>query len=382
MARTGLRLEHVTRDSIVLSSFVPPLGLVDNLDLDWRIYVLRCKPQVLNGGFTWYVGLVPAKDVVSRMAAHAAGAASDFTAANPPILVEFIHPAPSPAAEAYLFFAMNSKLSEAAIEGGRLGGWVQTRPKPSQLCRLLLKEQKRMIDGSCIACGDSWHSARDKRCPRKMNPESVPFACSVCQSSIHVTALGATTAQADAEGKSNANAGSSDQPVAKKPPSTAPLRETAVGSFANNKRPSDRPLPISGSSVAKVQKVSARKIPEVSICGHSYTTLSGYFGKDPNGRQRKAIALACGANAVELRNGNSQTLSIREFLVTPPKLARELLPGRVNMPSKWHKTACLSLDKHNPKDSYVELQRPGEIHACRHVLWRVEDLRGYDRAHQ
>ena len=111
-----MTLEDVTHESKFLGSFVPSLGLVGDIDSDWLVYVLRCRPQILGGSFTWYVGLVPADEdaVTQRMIGHKAGTAAGFTAANPPIHVELIHHVANPAAEAYVFFALMSKLPEGA----------------------------------------------------------------------------------------------------------------------------------------------------------------------------------------------------------------------------------------------------------------------------
>ena len=115
-------------------------------------YLLQCEPQIWGGPFTWYVGRTPRCKLVARMRKHMAGTASDFTGKNRPLALHALYPAARRSVEAYLFFSIMETLPVGAITSGRLGGWTQTRPTPSQPCCLLLREQKRMLSDSCLAC--------------------------------------------------------------------------------------------------------------------------------------------------------------------------------------------------------------------------------------
>ena len=176
--------------------FVDPKAPVLNLggDADDDVaYLLQCGPQILGGSFTWYVGRVPRCNLVVRMRKHMAGTATDYTAKNKPLRLHALYPAARRSVEAYLFFSMMETLPVGAITAGRLGGWTQTRPTPSQPCCLLLREQKRMLSDSCLACGAGSHLCTDRVCPKYRNwPDSAPLHCDHCHATVDVTALGQT----------------------------------------------------------------------------------------------------------------------------------------------------------------------------------------------
>ena len=117
--------------------FAPKLGLSEDGSAEFRIYLLRCAPQITGGPFCWYVGLCHRSQLRRRVEAHFVGKGADFTLAHQPSQVELVWPAREKAAEAFLFFAMVAKLPQAAVTGGRVGGWTQTRPKASPVSQLL-----------------------------------------------------------------------------------------------------------------------------------------------------------------------------------------------------------------------------------------------------
>ena len=106
---------------------------------------------------------MPRSKLSKRMLSHVAGTATDFTAANPPLALEALYTAPRRSVEAYAFYSLMPKLPMSAVSYGRIGGWTQTRPTTSQLCGLKLREEKRMLSDSCLACGSSDHFTREKK---------------------------------------------------------------------------------------------------------------------------------------------------------------------------------------------------------------------------
>jgi hypothetical protein len=78
-------LDAVRRDTpYFVGPNAPKLYLrEDDEEVDSVAYLLRCKPLVTGGSFTWYVGRVPLCELVRRMKKHVAGTACDFTATTP-----------------------------------------------------------------------------------------------------------------------------------------------------------------------------------------------------------------------------------------------------------------------------------------------------------
>ena len=120
-------LDDARRETRCQSALLPALGLADDASFEWRVYLLRCQQQIFGVALTYYGRLVHRKSVAKRMQAHRAGKGSQFTAANPTIHLELLWPAANKAAEAYVFYALMSKLLTAAVVGGRLGVWVQAQ---------------------------------------------------------------------------------------------------------------------------------------------------------------------------------------------------------------------------------------------------------------
>jgi len=363
-SNTPLRLEQISSKT---PCFTGPNAAILNLsgggEFDDVVYLLRCKPQISGGAFTWYVGRSPRCKLALRMKQHFAGSATDYTAQNKPLLVEALYPAARRSTEAYVFFSMMEALPVAAMEYGRLGGWTQTRPKPSQLCLMLLKEQKRMLSDSCLACGSNRHFAKDKACPRYGKwPESTPVNCDHCKAIVDITALGKTRTRPPAAVAATA-------PLAV-PPDPSP--STSNGT----KRPRS-------ASTAPPQKAQRLKAPEpkplvikpareyarAKVCGNDYTTLAWFLGKFAGEKVRKAVADNFEARALMFRRGDHKTLTQAGF--AKPQRPKELLPGRSNLSADWLDTACKAA---RPPHKPLQICR-----GCdgRNVLWRVDDLKEF-----
>jgi hypothetical protein len=318
--------------------------------VDSVAYLLRCSPQIIGGPFTWYVGRVPRYQLAVRMKQHLAGTACDFTAANTPIVLEALYPAAHRSVEAYVFYSMMEKLPMAAIHHSRLGGWTQTRPKPSQLCSLLLQEQKRMLSDSCLTCGSHSHFCTDKKCPKwKKWPDSIPLHCDHCHATLDITALGQTRTR---------------------PPTHTPLADSArakrtQGDSSEALAAPPRKAPRVCAPVA-VGVQSPPEYARVLICSKEYTTMAWFLGKLAGESTRSAIVAKFESRAVEFRNGDHKTLAKAGFART--QRPRELLPGRTNLSAEWVDTECKAA---RPPHKPFQVRR-----GCtgRNILWRVEDL--------
>jgi predicted GIY-YIG superfamily endonuclease len=193
MAPKALLLDEVNcKTPCFIGSFAPHLHLEEAPDCEGDVvYILHCAPQIVGGPFTWYVGRCPRKKLSIRIRQHISGSATDFTAQNRPILLEGLYPAANKSVEAYAYYSMKEKLPANALAAGRLGGWTQTRPKPRQLCALLLQEQKRMLADHFLACNSPDHFVKDH--PPNMPHHAAHIDCGHCSAIINVTALGNCT---------------------------------------------------------------------------------------------------------------------------------------------------------------------------------------------
>ena len=339
----------------------PTLGATD--DCDWRVYLLKCSPQITGGCYTWYVGCVEASKIWRKMVGHWAGSASDYTAANKPISIELIMPCPTPAAESYLYYAKMEELPWEACKVGRLGGWTQTRPRPSQLCQILLQDDWRMVKGRCLCCGAQDCYVR-KPCPKRDQPPTCPLSCGSCSATVHVTALGHVVANksrgagAGAGGVSCRGWGSGGGGGGN---GNTPPKNNSASSIVSPARV----VP----TVARSATAQPREFPKVRLCGSDYTMIGWYLGKDAGDKTRQGLRKnrTALANAVEFRHADSKALVTSGF--AKPQRAKELMPGRTNLSTvDWLDTACKAA---RPPHRPLQVKRG---HDRSNVLWLVEDL--------
>lgn len=342
----------------------PDLGLADDLEAEQRIYLLKCAPQVTGGPYCWYVGLAHRARLAQRVQQHFEGRGADFTAERRPVSVELVWPAANAAAEAYLFYAMMAKFPQAAAVGGRLGGWTQTRPKPSNLCQALLQESKRMLDGRCLACGGSGHVAKDRVCPKADRPDAALLACGHCQATLSVTPLGAVrttppgrAANAKAEAKR-------PQSVSAEAPPPPKRRATAAVAIAPAAARPDAPAPAAAA-------VARTPFARVLVLGHKYTALEWFLGRGASPRERKQALSKCGAHAVRLSGGTPKTLVVGGYAKAPPLRCKELWPSRSNFPAAFTDTACPAL---RPPGGPVRAKLDARPSSLKNALLRVADL--------
>ena len=351
-------LKDVDKDTpYFVGPYAPTLHLdEDNEEIEHAVYLLRCKPQITGGAFTWYVGLAPVCKLAVRMKQHLAGTASDFTAKNEPRFLEALYPAARKSVEAYAFFSMMESLPVEALNYGRLGGWTQTRPTPSQTSHLFLREQKRMLSDSCLACGKKDHFVKNH--PKEQWPDSVPLHCDNCHATIDLTALGRTRTRPPAPKRGRAD--TPDRPSSPPPPPKAARIVAPAGATA--RRHTTTNVLVDAALVAR----QPREYAKVLICQHEYTTMTWYFGKRVGDKSRSNVYNKCHSNALELRNGDAKTLVDYGWAKT--QRPKELLPGRTNLPADWLDTAVKAA---RPPHKPLQVQK-----GCdgRNVLLRVDDL--------
>ena len=339
---------------------MPDLGLVDDPLLRYRIYCLRCT------GDRYYVGLSSQDGLHDRLVKHWEKKACDFTTQFPPLEVVLVRPCQNRAAEAFLYYAMLEKLSGASV-ASKIGGWTQTSARPSPLTCLIVKEAKRSVEGKCFICGGGSHQAGD--CPRKAERDTCYYQCKGkgCSKRLYLTSRG----QTPDEGHVSQAGATRGEPR----PETASQPEPQRGATAKRKAESIAQTP------AKHAKISrAATCRRVKICGHGYTTLAWFLGVDKPSKSQCAVASnGCLRRAVQLQHGDAKTLVAQDFARCTG--GRELLPGRVHLPSGWVASSCfpvrVSRSGISEATQAVEIRkaRADGTSRCRGVLFRVLDLR-------
>ena len=82
----------VTAQTKYWGKFVPLLGLVEDLDSEFRIYVLECESQAFGSPSTWYVGVEHRSQIARRVQTQFAQthSAAHFCRVNKPNRIEFV----------------------------------------------------------------------------------------------------------------------------------------------------------------------------------------------------------------------------------------------------------------------------------------------------
>lgn len=165
----ALSLEDVTAERSYRTAFLKDFDLPRDMSLPYRVFVLRCRqPDILDGGFAYYVGFIDAAGLGEHLRKyfnrHADSAR--YTKVNEPLGVELLWPAKLRAAEGYLFMFVLGKLEEDAVaRHGRLGGWTQTCVKPLPVAvQNALQRDWRMVNDRCLDCGQPGHFAGSHLC--------------------------------------------------------------------------------------------------------------------------------------------------------------------------------------------------------------------------
>lgn len=166
---TALPVEAASVEKSYCTQFLKDFDLPLDLELPYRVYVLRCsQARILTGGFAYYVGVIDKYGLLDRLQKHFGCHADSarFTKVNKPLGLELLWPVRSRAAEAYLFMFVLGKLDEVAVlRHGRLGGWTQTHVAPLPVAAFnSLQRDWRMVNDRCLECGLSGHKAGSALC--------------------------------------------------------------------------------------------------------------------------------------------------------------------------------------------------------------------------
>ena len=160
-----LALDQVTRDKVFKGTLLPELGLIPNRAFPFRVYVLECESFFDSGSPSYYVGIVSADGVLTRLEAHFGKRGAAYTGEHPPKGIVFLFPAATWAVESFVYHALMTVLPSAAFTSGRVGGWTQTAPKSSfqrfkHTLEPQLEREWRMANNLCLDCGYSCAAGR------------------------------------------------------------------------------------------------------------------------------------------------------------------------------------------------------------------------------
>ena len=317
--------------------------------MPYRVYVIRCAPDRLNGPFVFYVGISTQHRIGERLREEfeLENTCADFLRHHQPLQLELVWPVENKAAEAFVFYSMLEARAASAVGSGRLGGWTQTQACPRGFTKAALERDWRMMKGMCLACGQDKpkrHSAKD--CPNE--PDSTPISCGHCHAVLHVTTKGIAKTQP--------------------PELAAPARNTA----ASTKRSPSISVEVlmQAKRPRQVEIAPRRNYMRAMALGHEYTTLVWYLNKKPNDSQIQKVLKQCSEKALRLDGGDHKTLKTREFAKRGPSdELPDLFGSRKNFPTTFKDTVCVSSGK-----EFVQACRPGHVSSCRKVLWRCTDL--------
>ena len=184
-------VSKVTSKIVFRDHRVPDIGLKPDLTYPLRVYVLLCRC------YCYYVGISTAEEVAERLCKQFSGDGSHYCKVNTPLSVLCVYPAACHSIEAAMYFAMQKQLfrrGKPAFE--KLGGWVQTSHKPSELSIMQNEQSRRQLLGRCFTCG-GLHSASSSRCDGVDN-NTVTYRCGSCSAQIALDSRGGRGASASA----------------------------------------------------------------------------------------------------------------------------------------------------------------------------------------
>ena len=113
-----------------------------------------------------------------------------------------------------------------------------------------------------------------------------------------------------------------------------------------------------------------KSVVRARVAGCDYASLAWYKGRKPGPKLYRRAFLACGKQALELRNGDTKTLVRQRFACCPPTEPPDLLPRRARIASGWVDTACVAVRG----GAKLQVRRAGKDQEGKVILYRIVDL--------
>ena len=379
----------VDRNTCFWHSELPDLGLVLSRDLPFRIYALACEPSYVGGPKNVYCGIEHRSQIWRRVNTQEGQGelAAHYCQVHKPQWIMGIWPVATRAAEAYLFAALVANRGEEALGKGRLGGWTQTSAELSNVSKMMLWRERRMVASDCLDCGSNGHAAVEcervayafvtcKQCnaQNRLSDRGVMLSAVPPQGGSGQQPLGHGQGQGQGQGHGQAQRaprqGGAGQAAVGQAAGVAAAGQAAAGQAAAGQAGQ------AGQAAAGQQAVAppARTFNRVRLTGVSYTTLGWYLGKENPTPMEVREALQAGlANAAQLRTGSPHTFVRLGFARRGPHLGAELYAaGNGALPNAFRATAAKAVRS----GAAVEIKKaPAGLKGTGgRLLFRVADL--------
>ena len=352
-AMNAMKPDNVHKDVSYCHRSVPPLGLEDRAEFQYRVYALQLADDCV------YVGIAHASQVKKTIGRHFEAKPNvHYTGVHRPRSVLLVWPAVSTAVEAYVYYAFLARMGSSATRAKQfaLGGWVQTSSTLSPVATMVQEEARRQLRQECFNCGSRDHYA--SRCKAPLNGCTYKCPATGCKTCILVTSRGQTpqvsSSPASVPGASAAVSGSRAVPAS-----------SGTKRGAASSGPGVAPL----LPVSKKQKLgSCNGGKEVLAMGEKYASLSWYLcNLDPTTKQINVARRSCSEHALELQGGHTRALNAAGFAAVPPIRPRSFTGDRTRLGPQFVASALKGVKVRRADDGGV---------SCRlsQVLFRVADL--------
>jgi len=345
------------------SKELPDLGLVMDMKLPFRVYVMACEPRSWGGPKTVYVGIANRSQIARRIQTDVGQgpSAPHFCQTYAPQYILGVFPAASRAVEAFAFYALAANRSERSLSCGALGGWTQTSTDLSKLSKLNLERERRMVAARCLKCGSEEQGHNTKNCQAEA---SALVTCAFCNVQNRISdrgvVLGAVRPRDPMAAEvRDVRPRTSEPTVHARPPQVI--------------QPSPATVSVPVTPLARAPP-SAREFLQVRICGVGYTTLAWYLGKTNPTPREVNLALEHGtSHAALISDGQASTLVAAGFAKLGPRLPADLFPaGNGSLPA--HPVSTLA--KTVKSGIHVKIRAaPARLTGSRNVLFRTADLK-------
>ena len=362
---------HARTPPFYCKKTIPYLGLVDDLELELRVYVL-----LLEGG-RLYVGIAPRGELKRRLAKHWNGQGSHFTKVHKPRAVLMVWPAAHRGVEALVFQALLGQLHKVNV-GDFLGGWIQTSSKLSPLQSMIFEEQRRQVREDCFRCGGGHYASA---CSRETSNLFCTYPCKNCGATVSITSRGEDQSRAS-QSSSSGNGRSSNVVGSAIPTSSASTSSASATTDRSRKRLAENACGALVNKIAKSAASVTRFGLAVNVCGKRCTALSWYLNKaSPAPKLVDRLRLACVDDALELGSGDCRTLALGGFAAQglgKPVLVNCNGDPRQRLTDGWLDTTCHAVRTGEPLR--VRKASKGRVFLQRRlnqILWSVDALNAY-----
>ena len=260
----------------------------------------------------------------ARLKKHFEGQSIHYTKAYPAQKLIYLCTAPTASGEAYLYHEMLRRMPPN--QAWKLGGFVQTSSRPSNLDCLLAEEARRGMNELCFNCGANRFRGEHlklRKCPFPLR--GVEYKCPLadkprtCQCGVEHRCSGKMLVT---------SRGHAEMVPETIPAATPPSLKPPAPKAPSKKRPAPpQPLePVRKSARSRTAASSSSAgCEQVRICGRMYTALSWFLkNSNPSKKQCGHAIENCHTEAIELKGAHVRALSGTAYAKVPPSRPKPL----------------------------------------------------------